>query len=173
MRVSGVRRSWLTPASISVRWLIWRSMRSRMARKARAAWRISVAPPIRRLPTGRPLPSRSAASARRMIGRIWLRKKMTALPSRINEAPSIHSTKMVVVVLSSRLRGVSTRSTPSCNWTRISTSRSKPRVSMVKGRNSRSFNAWASVRSTMEKTDPLRSVLAGRIAPGIKLMSRS
>ena len=44
MRVSGVFRSWLTPASISVRCCTWRSMRSRMVRKACAARRTSVAP---------------------------------------------------------------------------------------------------------------------------------
>ncbi len=37
MRVSGVRRSWLTPASISVRCSIWRRMRSRIWLKARPA----------------------------------------------------------------------------------------------------------------------------------------
>ncbi len=44
IRVSGVLRSWLTPASISVRWPTWRSMRSRMVMKAWAARRTSVAP---------------------------------------------------------------------------------------------------------------------------------
>ena len=43
-RVKGVLMSWLMPASISVRWLTWRSMRSRMVRKAWAARRTSVAP---------------------------------------------------------------------------------------------------------------------------------
>ena len=44
IRVSGVRRSWLTAASISVRWLMWRRMRWRIRLKACAAWRISKAP---------------------------------------------------------------------------------------------------------------------------------
>ena len=38
---AGVRRSWLTAASISVRWLMWRRMRWRIRLKAWAAWRIS------------------------------------------------------------------------------------------------------------------------------------
>ena len=46
IRVSGVRRSCDTPASISVRWRIWRWMRSRIVINATAAWRISTAPSI-------------------------------------------------------------------------------------------------------------------------------
>ena len=56
MRVSGVRRSCDTPASISVRCVIWRWMRSRMLMKARAAWRTSVAPSGLKFGTSRPLP---------------------------------------------------------------------------------------------------------------------
>ena len=94
MRVSGVRRSWLTPASISVRWSTWRLMRSRMRKKAAAAWRTSVAPAGFSSSVPTPLPKLSAASARRRIGRIWLRKKTMAMASRISEAPTIHMTKI-------------------------------------------------------------------------------
>jgi hypothetical protein len=44
IRVSGVRRSWLTPDSIMVRCSIWLSIRPRISRKARPALRTSVAP---------------------------------------------------------------------------------------------------------------------------------
>ncbi len=72
-RVSGVRRSWLTPASIWVRCSIWRSMRARMRRKAWAAWRTSAAPEGRKSGASWPRPNRSAACASRSIGLAWLR----------------------------------------------------------------------------------------------------
>ncbi len=65
MRVSGVRRSCDTPASISVRCRIWRWMRSRIWMNAAAAWRTSSAPSILVKATGRPLPNPSAAAASR------------------------------------------------------------------------------------------------------------
>ena len=75
IRVSGVRRSWLTAASISVRWLMWRRIRWRIRLKACAAWRISSAPRGRKSPTSRPLPKLSAAWASCRIGRICRRRK--------------------------------------------------------------------------------------------------
>ena len=94
MRVNGVRRSWLTPASISVRWLIWRWMRSRISRKAEAACRTSVAPSGLKFCTSRPLPSASAAAASRLMGRIWLRMKTMATVNSTLAEPIIHRMKM-------------------------------------------------------------------------------
>ena len=94
MRVSGVRRSWLTPASISVRWVIMRWMESRMALKAAAAWRTSDAPDGLKSSTSRPLPNRSIARARRRIGRTWLRMNRLATANSTSDVPTIHSTKI-------------------------------------------------------------------------------
>ncbi len=69
MRVRGVRRSWLTPASISVRCWIERRSRMRMVWKAVAALRTSRVPPEKaKSGTSRPLPSASAATPRWAIG---------------------------------------------------------------------------------------------------------
>ena len=77
-RVSGVRRSWLTEASRAVRWSMWRWMRSRMARKATAAWRTSRAPCGLKLGEVSPRPKASAASASRSMARTWLRMNRMA-----------------------------------------------------------------------------------------------
>ena len=50
IRVSGVRRSCETAASISVRWPMWRRMRLRIRLKAAPARRISVGPASRKSP---------------------------------------------------------------------------------------------------------------------------
>jgi hypothetical protein len=71
MRVSGVRKSWLMPASISVRCATKRRMRSCMRLKACAAWRTSLAPSGFIGPMSRPRPKASAAPARRRIARTW------------------------------------------------------------------------------------------------------
>ncbi len=94
MRVSGVRKSCDTPASISVRCVIWRRMRSRILRKAEAAWRTSVAPSSLKLGTSRPLPKLSAAAASRRSALTWLRMNSDATASSTSEDPAIHSTKM-------------------------------------------------------------------------------
>ena len=77
-RVSTVRRSCETPASIAVRCSIARSMRVFISMKACAARRTSRAPRGRKFGTSRPLPKLSAASASRRIGLIWLRRKRIA-----------------------------------------------------------------------------------------------
>ena len=94
MRVSGVLRSWLTPASVSVRWVICRVIRSRISRNAPAAWRTSLAPEGRKSVTSRPLPKLSAASASRRIGRIWLRRKMIAMANSTSALPTIQRMNM-------------------------------------------------------------------------------
>ena len=94
MRVSGVRKSWLTPASISVRCRIWRWMRSRITRKAAAACRTSLAPSGLKSGTSRPLPKLSAAMARRRIERIWLRMKAMAMANSTRALPTIQRMKI-------------------------------------------------------------------------------
>ena len=170
MRVSGVRRSWETPASISVRWLIWRWIRSRITRKAAAACRTSVAPSSLKRVTSRPLPKASAAAANRRIGRIWLRMKMMAMANSTIAAPTIHSRKMYVVELNSRRSGDITDSTPSAICTRISIQLLATRVSITKGFRTRSSSAMPSVRSSR-----LFSFwrCGGRMASGSKVMIRS
>ena len=91
MRVKGVRRSWLTAASISVRWLMWRRMRWRIRLKAWAAWRISRAPRGRKSPTSRPLPKLSAARASWRIGRTCRRRKKIEIAERTIELPTIQA----------------------------------------------------------------------------------
>ena len=78
---------------MSVRWLIWRTMRSCMIRNADPAWRTSDAPSGLKLETSRPLPKLSAAMASRRIGLTWLRMKIVATANKINEVPTIQRTK--------------------------------------------------------------------------------
>ena len=94
MRVSGVRRSWLTPASISVRCVSWRLIRSFICRNEFAAWRTSVAPSGLKPVTSRPSPNARAATASRRIGRIWLRMNTIATANSTSDEPTIHSRKM-------------------------------------------------------------------------------
>ncbi len=94
MRVSGVRRSRPTPASISVRWERKRRMRSRMTMNAAAAWRTSAAPDGRKSGTSRPLPNSSATAPRRRIGRTWLRMNTDAIAKKISDEPIIHIRKI-------------------------------------------------------------------------------
>ncbi len=89
-RVNGVRKSWLTPASMAVRWVIWRVMRSRMRLNSIAARRTSLAPSGLKSWIAWPLPNDSAAAARRRIGRTWLRMKTPAMANRISDVPTIH-----------------------------------------------------------------------------------
>ena len=121
MRVSGVRRSWLTAASISVRWLMWRRMRWRIRLKACAAWRISSAPRGRKSPTSRPLPKLSAARASWRIGRICRRRKKIEIAESTIELPTIQASRSQVVVLVTRLRAAITCSRPGSIWTKTAT----------------------------------------------------
>ena len=93
-RVSTVRRSCDTPASIAVRCSIARSMRVFISMKACAARRTSRAPRGRKSGASRPLPKLSAASASRRIGLIWLRRKPMATASSTSEVPTIQSRKI-------------------------------------------------------------------------------
>ena len=93
-RVSTVRKSCDTPASIAVRCSIARSMRVFISMKACAARRTSRAPRGRKLGTSRPLPKLSAASASLRIGLIWLRRKMMATISSTVDVPTIQSRKI-------------------------------------------------------------------------------
>ncbi len=68
IRVRGVRKSWLTPDSISVRCSIWRSILLRISKKACPAARTSIAPEGRKSFTC-PRPNAAAALASRLIGR--------------------------------------------------------------------------------------------------------
>ena len=69
-RVIGVFRSWEMAASIWVRSSMRRRRRSCISLKARAAARISGAPVSCSIETSPSMPSRSAAAARRVIGRM-------------------------------------------------------------------------------------------------------
>ena len=77
-----------------VRCSIARSTRSFISMKATAARRTSRAPRGRKFGASRPLPKASAASARRRIGRIWLRRKMMATVSSTSEVPTIQNRKI-------------------------------------------------------------------------------
>ena len=92
-----------------------------MRMKAAEAWRTSVAPVGLNPGTSRPLPKLSAALARRLIGRTWLRMKMVATMNRTMALPIDQEMKIVVVGLDTRLVGAITRNTPRGSWTRIST----------------------------------------------------
>ncbi|MEY9737789.1 hypothetical protein ABH985_005578 [Bradyrhizobium ottawaense] len=81
----------MTPASIAVRCSMVRSMRDFISRKATAARRTSRAPLGRKFGASRPLPKLSAASARRRIGLIWLRRNSTATISKIEDVPTIQN----------------------------------------------------------------------------------
>ena len=93
-RVSTVRKSCDTPASIVVRCSMARSTRVFISMKACAARLTSRAPRGRKFGASRPLPKASAASASLRIGLIWLRKKMMATNSRTAEVPTIHNRKI-------------------------------------------------------------------------------
>ena len=93
-RVSTVRRSCETPASIAVRCSMARSTRVFISMKAAAARRTSRAPRGRKFGTSRPLPKLSAASASFRMGLIWLRRKMMATPISTSEVPTIQSRKI-------------------------------------------------------------------------------
>src|SRR5207253_4697893 len=54
----------------------------------------SRAPRGRKFGASRPLPKLSAASARRRIGLIWLRRNSTATISRIDDVPTIQNRKI-------------------------------------------------------------------------------
>ena len=112
MRVSGVRRSWLTPESICVRCSIWRSRRERIDRKAAPARRTSSAPAGRK-GSERPLPKASAASASARIGRTWLRRKTTATAVSRIAARIISTRSWCGFETDSRSRGTVASSTPS------------------------------------------------------------
>ena len=73
-RVSGVRKSCDTPASMVVRCARKRRSRSCMRLNAVAARRTSIAPSGRIGPGSRPMPNASAATARRLMPRTWLRR---------------------------------------------------------------------------------------------------
>ena len=133
MRVSGVRRSCETPASISVRWVIWRCSRSRILMKARAAWRTSVAPSGLKLGTSRPLPKRSAATARRCSERTWLRMKTEAMVSSTSDEPAIHRMKSVEVGVERRFLGTAICMTPFGISTETSRSRGSKSPSICEG----------------------------------------
>ena len=149
MRVSGVRRSWLTPANISVRWAMCRWMRARMSWNAWAAWRTSVAPQALNSSASRPLPNASAAMAKLRIGLTWLRKNRIAIANSTNDTTAIHRMKINVVVLVTRSRRVVTVSTPSSICTRIAMASPKLAVSIWNGWDRRSDSALVSVRSKM------------------------
>ena len=93
MRVSGVRRSWLTPASISVRCCSDRCSRILMVWKAVAALRTSRVPPEKaKSGTSRPLPSASAATPRCSIGTSSRRMNQMARPNSTSDRPTWAST---------------------------------------------------------------------------------
>ncbi len=144
IRVRGVRRSWLTPASMSVRCWIWRSRRLRIAMKALAAWRTSVAPEGLKFGVSRPLPKFSAAVASRRIGLTWLRMNSVATAKRMSDVPTIQKMKILVVELISRSSLAETLSTPEGNCTSISTRSTWLSVSITKGR-------WTISRSARER----------------------
>ena len=92
-RVSGVFKSWLTPASISVRCWIERRRRIFMVWKAVAALRTSRVPPEKaKSGTSRPLPSASAATPRCSIGTSSRRMNQIARPNSTSESPTWAST---------------------------------------------------------------------------------
>ena len=93
-RVSTVRRSCDTPASMVVRCSMVRSTRDFISMKAEAARRTSWAPRGRKSGTSRPLPKPSTASASRRIGRIWLRRNRIATVISTSEVPTIHNRKI-------------------------------------------------------------------------------
>ena len=93
MRVSGVRRSWLTPASISVRCWIERRSLMPMVWNAVAALRTSRVPPEKaKSGTSRPLPSASAATPRCSIGTSSRRMNQMASPNSTSPSPTCAST---------------------------------------------------------------------------------
>ena len=79
---------------MAVRCSIARSTRVFISMKACAARRTSRAPPGLKFGTSRPLPKLSAASAKRRIGLIWLRRKTMATPISTTEVPTIQSRKI-------------------------------------------------------------------------------
>ena len=92
IRVSGVRRSCETPASMSVRWTIMRCILSRMMLNSDERVRISVAPAGLMSPGSLPLPKSTTAVASRRIGRTWLRMNTLAMTNMTSDVPTIQKT---------------------------------------------------------------------------------
>ena len=120
-RVSGVRRSCDTPASISVRCARKRRMRSCMRLNAAAAWRTSVAPSGRIGGTSRPMPNASAAAASRWMPRTWLRMNKRGDAEQQQRRADQPADEQIHRAEYRRLRGTSTSSTPSAICSLIST----------------------------------------------------
>ena len=110
-RVSGVLKSWLTPASIVVLCSICAFIRSRMFKKADAACRTSDAPDGLKSCISRPRPKLSAASARFSIGRIWLRRKIIETARRNKDVPVIQTINICEFVAYTLLLRTSARIT--------------------------------------------------------------